>query len=125
MAWYPLRRAFASMPGSAAACSWVHATSSAPVRSTGIPAESAYERSKAEPRLSSLLSRLPGLASNPVCRIAVLAFDVPVPTSEAASTSTTSSENAASVRAIAVPTTPAPTIATSATPPDSVIARPA
>ena len=40
-----------------------------------------------EPRRSRRLSRLPGVASNPVCRIAVLALDVPVPTSSAASTS--------------------------------------
>ena len=43
----------------------------------------------------------------------MLAFDVPVPTSHASSTSTQSSEYCASVRAIAVPTTPAPTITTS------------
>ena len=54
------------------------------------------------------LSRLPGLASNPVCRIAVFALDVPVPTSGAASRSTRSSAYRASVRAIAVPTTPRP-----------------
>ena len=72
-----------------------------------MPAASAYERSRALPRLSSRLSRVPGLASNPVCRIAVFALDVPVPTSGAASTSTRSSEYRASVRAIAVPTTPA------------------
>ena len=41
VAWYPLRRAFASMPGSAASCSSVQATSSAPVRSTAIPASAA------------------------------------------------------------------------------------
>ena len=118
-----MRRAFASMPGSAATWSGVHATSSAPVRSTGIRAAEAYSRSSPEPRLSSRLSRLPGLASNPVCRIAVFAFDVPVPTSVAASTSTRSSEYAASVRAIAAPTTPAPMITTSAG--DRVIAGPA
>ena len=85
------------------------------MRSTGIPASAAYERSRALPRLSSRLSRLPGLASNPVCKMAVFAFDVPVPTSQAASASTTSSEYRASVRAIAVPATPAPMITTSAT----------
>ena len=93
------------------------------MRSTGIRAAEAYSRSRPEPRLSSRLSRLPGLASNPVCRIAVFAFDVPVPTSVAASTSTSSSEYAASVRAIAAPTTPAPMITTSAG--DRVIAGPA
>src|SRR5581483_4271354 len=59
-------------------------------------------------------SSVPGLASKPVCKIAVFAFDVPVPTSFAASTSTQSSAYADSVRAIAVPTTPAPMITTSA-----------
>ena len=80
------------MAGNAASCSSVQATSSAPVRSTGMPAAAAYERSRALPRLSSRLSRLPGVASNPVCKIAVFAFDVPVPTSAAASASTQSSE---------------------------------
>ena len=53
----------------------------------------------------------------------MFAFDVPVPTSQAASSSTMSSEYAASVLAIAVPTTPAPMITTSAG--DRVIAGPA
>jgi hypothetical protein len=59
---------------------------------------------------------VPGTASNPVCRMAVLALVVPVPTSLPASTSTQDSSYWASVRAIAVPTTPAPMISTSAGP---------
>ena len=85
------------MAGRAAACSGVQATSSAPVRSTGIPAASAYSRSSALPRLSSRLSRVPGLASNPVCRIAVFALDVPVPTSRRRVDQHESSEYRASV----------------------------
>ena len=50
---------------------------------------------------------------SPVCRMAVLALLVPVPTSSPASSSTTAADSARASRAIAVPTTPAPIMATS------------
>ena len=101
-----------------------HATSSAPMRSTGIRAAEAYARSSPEPRLTQPAS--PGCPAWRRTRCAgsrCSPCDVPVPTSLAASTSTSSSEYAASVRAIAAPTTPAPMITTSAG--DRVIAGPA
>ncbi len=76
------------MPSRLEACSGVQATSSAPVGSTAIPVSCAYSRSSEDPRVTSLLSSVPGPASNPVWRIAVFAFDVPVPTSSAASSRT-------------------------------------
>src|SRR5215210_1500390 len=56
---------------------------------------------------------VPGFASKPVCSSAVFALLVPAPTSGPASRSVTCRSNALSSRAIAQPTTPAPTIATS------------
>ncbi len=82
---YPFALDFSAMAARPSACSRVHATSRAPVRSTAIPVRSAYSRSSALPRATSRLSRVPGVASNPVCRMAVFALDVPVPTSSAAS----------------------------------------
>ena len=60
---------------------------------------------------------MPGLASKPVCSSAVLALLVPAPTSLPASSNVRSaSRKRESSRAIALPTTPAPTIATSYSP---------
>ena len=55
----------------------------------------------------------PGSVSNPVWRMAVLALDVPSPTSAARSRTTTEAPSRARWRAMAQPTTPAPTTATS------------
>lgn len=52
-------------------------------------------------------------ASNPVCRIALLALDAPDRMSVPASITTTRAPSKAKRRAIAQPTTPAPMIATS------------
>ena len=73
--------------------SWVssQATSSAPVRSTGMPALGAYSDSSSYPRATSRASSVPGLASKPVCSRAVFALLVPAPTSGPASSSVTSS----------------------------------
>src|SRR4029079_18222578 len=57
---------------------------------------------------------VPGLASKPVCRMAVLALLVPSPTSSRASTRATRRWVPASSRLIAEPTIPAPMTATSA-----------
>ena len=51
--------------------------------------------------------------SKPVCKIAVFAFDVPSPTSDAASINAMERSCLDNSRAIAAPTTPAPMIATS------------
>ena len=51
--------------------------------------------------------------SKPVCKIAVLAFDVPSPTSDLASMRAIEILCLDNSRAIAVPTTPAPMTATS------------
>src|SRR5215211_6247193 len=85
----------------------------APIRAVGMPASAAYSRSNSYPRVTSRASMVPGLASNPVCMIAVLALLVPVPTSLAASISTHETPRRVSSRAVAHPTTPAPTTATS------------
>ena len=55
-------------------------------------------------------SKVPGLASNPVCRMAVLALLVPSPTSSRASIRAIRPRWPASARAMAEPTMPAPTI---------------
>ncbi len=112
--WTPLAAAVDTMPSSSTCSSSVQATSSAPVRSVGIPVASAYVARSSEPRRTSRASRVPGSASNPVWRIAVFALLVPSPTSSRASSQTTRSAVAASDRAIAAPTTPAPTTTTSA-----------
>ena len=56
---------------------------------------------------------VPGSASKPVCRIAVLALLVTSPTSDRASTRATVAPRTANSRASAAPTTPAPITATS------------
>ncbi len=85
---YPFAFDFAAMASRRPACSSVQATSRAPVGSTAMPARAAYSRSSAAPRATSRLSSVPGVASNPVCKIAVLALVVPVPTSPSASSRT-------------------------------------
>src|SRR5437773_9787789 len=67
----------------------------------------------AYPRATSRASSEPGSASKPVCRIAVFALLVPVPTSGPASRRTVRSSKPARARATATPTTPAPITATS------------
>src|SRR6476659_11199592 len=67
----------------------------------------------AYPRATRLDSIVPGLASNPVWRIAVFALLVPAPTSGPASTRTQRAPWRVSSRATAQPTAPAPTTATS------------
>src|SRR5215207_3344763 len=94
-------------------CSSSQATSRAPVRSTGTPTSPAYAIRRSCPRATSRASSVPGLASKPVCRIAVLALLVPAPTSGPASINARRSSNRESSRAIAEPTSPAPTMATS------------
>jgi len=63
--------------------------------------------------LATRMMSVPAAASKPVCRIAVFALLVPVPTSSAASINATSSWYSDSSRAIAAPTTPAPITTTS------------
>jgi hypothetical protein len=58
-------------------------------------------------------SSVPGVASKPVCRIAVLALLVPSPTSLRASSSATDSSWPDNSRAMADPTMPAPMTTTS------------
>ena len=83
------------------------------MRSTGMPTRPAYSDSSSNPRATSLASSVPGLASKPVWSSAVFALLVPAPTSGPASSSVTRRSKCDSSRAIAQPTTPAPTMATS------------
>jgi hypothetical protein len=69
--------------------------------------------SSSRPRGTSFASSVPGFASKPVWSSAVLALLVRAPTSGAASTSEQRRSNLDSSRAIAVPTTPPPTMTTS------------
>src|SRR5215213_11447580 len=101
------------MPGNSARCSSFQATSRAPVRSTGMPTRPAYSDRSSNPRATSRASSVPGLASKPVWSSAVFALLVPAPTSGPASSSVTRRSKWLSSRAIAQPTTPAATIATS------------
>ncbi|CAM5439445.1 hypothetical protein STANM309S_03776 [Streptomyces tanashiensis] len=110
---WPLRSAFSRRRGSVARCSSFQATSSAPSGSTGMPASRAYPSSSRCPSRTSRASRVPGAASKPVCRMAVLAFEVPSRRRPRPPRSAIRSGWRASVRAIAEPTTPAPTTTTS------------
>src|SRR4051812_30080694 len=88
-----------------------------------MPTVPAYSPSLRKPVGSSFASSVPGFASKPVWWIAVLALLVPVPTSAAASTSAQETPRLVSSRAIAAPTTPAPTMATAKGPSGSGPAR--
>src|SRR5439155_24981943 len=112
---HPLAAAFSSITGSWTTSSSFQATRQAPVCSTGMPTSAAYALISAYPRATSRASIDPGAASKPVCRMAVLALLVPVPTSGPASTRTVRRSKADSARATAAPTTPAPITATSNT----------
>src|SRR6187401_3461135 len=78
-----------------------------------MPTSSAYAVSRSCPRATRRAWRVPGFASKPVWRIAVFALLVPAPTSAPPSIRAMRKSKRASSRAIADPTSPAPTMATS------------
>src|SRR5688572_25400805 len=104
----PLRCAFATIAGSLASCSSSHATTSAPLSTSGRLSLSLIARYSRWPDWMQESSMLPSGASKPVCSSALLPLLAPSRMSGAASSMIGSRPAMARRRKMAQPTTPAP-----------------